>query len=82
MFRTKTLNFTRFIQINWLAKMELRGPGPPDCQIVVNYSYTRVLLFAKMQRETELKKHLAFLSHFHHWWRFNWGWGGPFGPPG
>ena len=44
MFRTKTLNFSRDIHLNWLAKMELRGPGPPDCQIVVSSCFTRVLL--------------------------------------
>ena len=28
-FRTKTLNFTRFMHLNWLVKIELREPGPP-----------------------------------------------------
>ena len=28
-FRTKTLNFSRVIRLNWLAKIELKGsPGP------------------------------------------------------
>ena len=27
-FRTKTLNFTRIKHLNWLAKIELRGPRP------------------------------------------------------
>ena len=28
-FRIKTLNFTRIIHLNWLAKIKLRSPGPP-----------------------------------------------------
>ena len=27
-FRKKTLNFTWVIRLNWLANIELRGPGP------------------------------------------------------
>ena len=28
-FRIKTLNFTRFIRLNWLVDITLRGPGLP-----------------------------------------------------
>ena len=28
----KTLNFTWVVHLNWLAKIELRGPGPPGSQ--------------------------------------------------
>ena len=53
-FRTKTRNFTRVIHLTWLAKIELRGPAPPDCQIVINYCCSRVLLLhVKMQKGTE-----------------------------
>ena len=52
-FRTKTLNFTRFIRINLSAKIKLKGPWSPDRQIVVNFCFTRVLLYAKILRETE-----------------------------
>ena len=31
-FRTKTLHFLRVIRLNWLAKIELRGPGAPGLQ--------------------------------------------------
>ena len=63
--RTKTLNFTRFIHLNWLAKIELRGPGPPDCQIDVNYCFTRVLLLnAKMLKETEIEETIVFFVTF------------------
>ena len=71
-FRTKTLNFTRVIHLNWLAKIKLRGLGPPDCQIVVNYCFTCVLLlYAKMLKETDTEETIGFLSHFYNRWYFN-----------
>ena len=50
--------------MNWLPKIELRGPGPPDCQIVVNYCYERVLLYAKMLRETVTEETKGFFVIF------------------
>ena len=34
-FRTKTLHFFQVIRLNWLAKIELRGPGGPLSFILV-----------------------------------------------
>ena len=31
-FRTKTLHLLWVIRLNWLAKIELRGPGAPSLQ--------------------------------------------------
>ena len=64
MFTTKNLNFTRFIHLNWLAKIAFMGPGPPNRQIVVNYFLTRLLLYAKMLRETETEKTIGFFVTF------------------
>ena len=73
MLRTKNLNFFLVIRLNWLAKIESRGPRPPDCQILVNYNFTHVLLmYAKMLIETETDL----------WWHFNWGGAGPPTPSG
>ena len=52
------------MHLNWLAKIELRGPGPPDRQIVVNYCFTRVLLCANMLREIESEKTIDFYVTF------------------
>ena len=42
-FRTKTLHFLRVIRLNWLAKIELRGPGTLGLQIsILLISYTVV----------------------------------------
>ena len=38
--------------LNWLAKIKLKGPKPPLINIIVNYFCTRVLLYAKMLKET------------------------------
>ena len=43
-----------------VAQIELRGPGPPCRQFIVNYCCTRVLLYAKMLKETE--KHRFFVT--------------------
>ena len=40
----KKTNFTRVIYLNWLAKIELKGPGSPSCQIVVNYCFKIALI--------------------------------------
>ena len=40
-FRTNTRNFALVICLNWLPKIELRGPVPSDCQY-----YCLVLLYA------------------------------------
>ena len=70
-FRTKTVYFTRVIHLNWLAKIKLRGPGRHDRQIVVNYCFTRVLLYAKMLRETETEETIGFYVTVYHCWHFN-----------
>ena len=53
------------MHLNWLAKIELRGPGPPDRQIAVNYCFTRVLLlYTKMLKETETEETIGFFVTF------------------
>ena len=69
-FRTKTLHFLRVIRLNWLAKIELRGTRRSWSSILL-ISYTVVSENAK--KKLKLKKQSAFLSHFCHWWNFNWG---------
>ena len=64
MFKTKILNLIRFIHFDWLAKIELTGPGPPHHPIVVSYCFTRVLLYAKMLRETETEETIGFFVAF------------------
>ena len=31
----KTLNFTWVVHLNWLAKIKLRGPGPPRSLLLI-----------------------------------------------
>ena len=63
-FRIKTLNFTWVI--HWLAKIELRGPGTPGSILLlfVNYCCTRVLLYAKMLKETETEETIGLFVTF------------------
>ena len=73
-FRTKTPRFLRVIRLNWLAKIELSGTWSPWSSILLLV----ILLSAKnAKKKLKLKKLQAFLSHFCHWWNFNWGGGGP-----
>ena len=60
-FRTKALNFTCVIHSNWLAKIELRGLGPPPRQ------YPWYLLFyahAKKLKVTETEETIGFFVTF------------------
>ena len=55
------------MHLNWLAKFGLMGPGPLVVNIIVNYCCTRVLLYAKMLKETETEEtrifcHLSIIS--------------------
>ena len=43
-FRTKTLHFFQVIRLNWLAAIELRGPGALVFNIVVSYCCKRKML--------------------------------------
>ena len=55
-FRTKTHDFTLVIRLNWYEKIELRGcAGPPgrQCYLLLITCCTRVLMYAKMLKETE-----------------------------
>ena len=52
------------MHLHWLAKTELRGPGPPNCPIVVTYCFTRVLLYAKMIREIETEETIGCFVTF------------------
>ena len=54
------------MHLNYLAKLN-EGAGHPDRQAVVNYYYMRVLLYAKMLRQTETEETIGFLLHFYHW---------------
>ena len=47
--------------LNWLVKIKLRGPGPPYINIIANYCCTRVMLYAKMLKETETEEAIVFL---------------------
>ena len=44
--------------------MEQGKPEPPTCQFIVNYCCKRVLLYAKMQKETETEKRGLFCHSF------------------
>ena len=56
-----------------MAKIELRGPGPHG-----RHYYCKLLFCActfctrKKLKETETEETIDFLSHFYHWWHFNW----------
>ena len=52
--------------MNWLVKIKLRGALAPWINIIVNYCYTctRVLLYAKMLKETETKEAMVFFVTF------------------
>ena len=56
-FRTKTLNFSRVLHLNWLAKSHW-GPGPLVAHIIFNYCYTQ-----KIIKETEARLcHIAMIG--------------------
>ena len=40
-FRIKNLNFTLVIRLNWLAKIKLRGPGPPGSILLLGAQLNR-----------------------------------------
>ena len=63
-FQDKTLNFTRFIHFNWLAKSNWWGPGLLVVNIIGSYYCTRVLLYAKVQKETENEETKLFCHIF------------------
>ena len=69
------------MHLNWLAKIELRGPGPPDRQIVVNYCFMRVLLYAKILREIKTEEAIGFFVTFLSLVVFHLGGHGSAGPP-
>ena len=78
-FRAKTLNnFTRVIHFNWLAKWNC-------CLLVVNIignqCCTRVLLYAKMLKETENEETKLFCHILIFGGISNRGGGGNLGPP-
>ena len=78
--RTKILDFTLVIRLNWLKKIELRKVRwAPWSSIlfIVNCCCTRVLLHAKMLKRNWKWKNKIFLSNFCRWWHFNWGVPGP-----
>ena len=54
-FWTKNLNSPRLL-LKLVGKIELRGPGPLVVNTVVNYRCTRVVLYAKMLKETEIQE--------------------------
>ena len=63
------LDFPRvvsYILIGW-------GPGLLVVNIIGNYCCMRVPLYAEMLKETENQETRLFLSHFYHWWHFDWG---------
>ena len=67
--RTKTLDFTLVIRLNWLEKIELRGcAGPPGRQyyllLITVVPCTCVLLYAKMLKETENEETRLFWQIF------------------
>ena len=70
-FRTKTLHFFRVIRLNWLAKIELRGPGALIFNIVVSYCCKQKML----KRNWNWKNNRCFR------WNFIWGSLGPPPPP-
>ena len=65
-FRTKTLDFTLVIRLNWLEKLNLGGAPDPWSSIlfIVNCCCTRVQLYAKMLKETENEKTRLFCQFF------------------
>ena len=63
-FRTKTFDFTLVIRLNWSEKIELMGCAGPRGLFIVNYCCTRVLLYAKMLKETENEETRLFCQTF------------------
>ena len=63
-FRTKTLDFILVIRLNWLEEIELRGCRAPWWSILfkVNCCCMRVLLYAKMLKETENEETRIFVK--------------------
>ena len=64
--RTKTFIFTQVKHIDWLAKIELRGLGPPGRQYYCSLLLYASMLKAKMLRETETEETIGFLVTFYH----------------
>ena len=62
------------MRLNWLEKIEIKGVRRAPWSsvlFIVNYCCTRVLLYAKMLKETENEETRFFLSNFCHWWHFD-----------
>ena len=76
-FRTTTVNFIhshpsntfKFIGKNWSE-----GAWASWLSILLLITIVRVLCCSRRcQKKLNLKKEQTFLSHFCHWWQFNWG---------
>ena len=53
-FRIKTFDFTRFIRLNWSAKLELRGPWLPG-------SILLLITFVRKDAKTEKRIHFCHI---------------------
>ena len=60
---TKT-NFNRILHLNWLANIELKGPGLLVVNIIANYCCTHVLSYAKLLKEIETEETRLFCHIF------------------
>ena len=48
-------------------------PGRQYQYCIALYCCTRVLLYSQVLKETETEEAIEVLmSHFYHWWHFNW----------
>ena len=65
-FRTKALDFTLVIRLNWSEKINLGGaPGPLVVNIIYcYYCCTRVLLYAKVLKKLKINKQDFFCQIF------------------
>ena len=77
-FRTKSLDLTMVICLNWSEKNWIKWVyRAPWSSILFNCCSKRVLLYAKMLKETENEKTRLFC----HWSHFDWGAGTTWATP-
>ena len=67
-FQDKTLNLTWVIHLNWLSRIELRGPGPSWVVNIIGNYCCKGKILKKIERFETI---VFFLSHFYHSWHFN-----------
>ena len=56
------------------------GPGPPSRQYYWQLLFYVCTVVREDAKETECEETRLFLSHFCHWWHFDWGRRAPYPP--